>query len=202
MGRSSRVAGVRKFDTEAASDQVVRAFWTHGYEATSLDELTAAAGINRQSFYNAFGGKKQAYLMALDRYWERIAAERRALLEGDDPREGVRQVFERLIERLSDPASPPGCLVTNAAVEAPGSPFDVGRRISAYLLELEELFVAVLRRAQARGQLDMRRDARALARFYVASMRGLALVARAGADRAHLADIASVIHAVWDAPAP
>ena len=43
-------------------------FWRHGYEATSVAELTQAMGITPPSLYGAFGDKRRLFLEAVDRY--------------------------------------------------------------------------------------------------------------------------------------
>ena len=58
----------RKFDREEALDEATRAFWKHGYEATSTNDLLDAMGIGRQSLYNSFGDKKTIFLEVLRRY--------------------------------------------------------------------------------------------------------------------------------------
>jgi len=41
-------------------------FWAEGYEATSMQDLVEAMGINRGSLYGTFGGKRALFLAALD----------------------------------------------------------------------------------------------------------------------------------------
>src|SRR5437762_10320639 len=67
----------RAYDPDVAIGQAMETFWDGGYAATSLDELSAATGMNRPSLYGAFGDKRDLYLKALARYWElsRIAIE-------------------------------------------------------------------------------------------------------------------------------
>ena len=43
-------------------------FWRGGYAATSLDDLSAAMGMNRPSIYAAFGDKRALYLRAATEY--------------------------------------------------------------------------------------------------------------------------------------
>ena len=62
------MARPRKF---AEGDVVAAArdeFWTRGYAATSVDDLTAATGLGKGSLYGAFGDKHGLYLRALDDY--------------------------------------------------------------------------------------------------------------------------------------
>ena len=56
------------FDREAALHRAMLLFWRHGYEATSVNDLTRAMGITPPSLYAAFGDKKQLFLEAVRRY--------------------------------------------------------------------------------------------------------------------------------------
>src|SRR5262245_66197867 len=60
----------RAYDPEIALQLATESFWRAGYAATSLDDLSAATGMNRPSLYSAFGDKRDLYLAALRRYWE------------------------------------------------------------------------------------------------------------------------------------
>ena len=66
------MAGVKQFDRYEVLDRAMAAFWTRGYEATSIDDLVEATGINRGSLYGTFGDKRRLFLMALDRYWDTV----------------------------------------------------------------------------------------------------------------------------------
>src|SRR6266576_6130921 len=72
--KSSHVAESRKigrplsFDRDAALHQAMLLFWRHGYEATSLSDLTAVMGVTPPSIYTAFGDKKRLFREAVDRY--------------------------------------------------------------------------------------------------------------------------------------
>src|SRR5712692_5869572 len=58
----------REFDREAALERAIDVFWRHGYEATSVSDLTAAMGVNPPSLYAAFGDKEKLFLEAVERY--------------------------------------------------------------------------------------------------------------------------------------
>ena len=57
----SRRGRPRAYDPETALSQAMAVFWDAGYAATSLDDLSAATGMNRPSLYGAFGDKHALY---------------------------------------------------------------------------------------------------------------------------------------------
>src|SRR5271167_5225405 len=62
----------RAFEPEAALGHAMDVFWKDGFAATSLDDLTAATGLNRPSLYGAFGNKRALYIQAYRRYREHV----------------------------------------------------------------------------------------------------------------------------------
>lgn len=68
------MARPREFDVDKVLDAAMAAFWTKGYEATSLADLTSAMGLSKSSFYKAFGSKRALFLTIMDRYGETVAA--------------------------------------------------------------------------------------------------------------------------------
>jgi AcrR family transcriptional regulator len=113
------MAGVKQFDPNEALDRAMTAFWSRGYEATSIDDLVEATGIGRGSLYGTFGDKRQLFITALDHYWNTVAAQMIAELSDPDGRCAIERMFDVLIRRASDPAVPRGCLITNTALECP-----------------------------------------------------------------------------------
>ena len=60
----------RSFDRDEALGKLVDVFWTNGYAGADIDELQGAIGVQRGSFYSAFGGKGQVFGECLGRYFE------------------------------------------------------------------------------------------------------------------------------------
>ena len=57
-------------------------FWSDGFAATSLDDISAATGLNRPSLYGAFGDKRALYLQAYGQYRKRMNELFRAPVRG------------------------------------------------------------------------------------------------------------------------
>jgi len=192
------MAGVKRFDRNQVLDRAMAAFWTRGYEATSIDDLVEATGINRGSLYGTFGDKRRLFLMALDRYWDTVAKAMMVELSDPDPRRAIEQMFEALIRRSSDPKFPRGCFITNTSLECPTCGDEITRKIAQRMGEQETAIYRVVRKAQALGALNPAHDARALARFFLGVAWGINTVNRTVADPEVLRDMVRVAMSVWD----
>src|SRR6478609_6768993 len=96
MESVSKVRGrPRSFDREAALERAMLLFWEHGYEATSLSQLTSAMGITPPSLYAAFGDKQALFLEAVDRYIARGGTDTGSLMgDAKTAREAVARFLE------------------------------------------------------------------------------------------------------------
>ena len=61
----------RAYQPEVALARALDVFWKEGFSATSLDDLSAATGMNRPSLYGAFGDKRELYIKSYESYRER-----------------------------------------------------------------------------------------------------------------------------------
>ena len=196
------MAGVKQFDQNDVLDSAMAVFWARGYEATSIQDVLDATGINRGSLYATFGDKKRLFLAVLDHYASKVGDPVIAELAEPNPRRAIEGMFAAIIRRTSDPSRPRGCLLTNTSLECPGSGDDISRTIAERLGQMESAIYHVLHRAQAEGALDRTRDCRALARFFAGVAQGLNVVHKAMADPAVLQDMVRVAMQVWDLPSP
>jgi hypothetical protein len=62
------MARTHAFEENQVLDRAMAPFWRQGFEATSIEELVAASGINRGSMYAAFGDKRGLFMPVLDHY--------------------------------------------------------------------------------------------------------------------------------------
>ncbi len=105
----------RKFDSEVVLEAALQVFWRHGYTATSLDDLTAAMGLSRSSFYGAFGSKHDVLLAAVERYVDRIFTSFQAIAAAEpDALAAVRAI----VDAAANPRpGEQGCLLVNSIAE-------------------------------------------------------------------------------------
>ena len=182
------MARPRKFDE---SDVVAAArdeFWTRGYTATSVDDLTAATGLGKGSLYGAFGDKHGLFLLALDDYITSALDDVRAQL-----RNPAYSAYDRLARHIRAQAravaadtSLRGCMMAKSAAELAGTDEAVEKQIErAYEIWRGEL-VACIKEAQRDGAIDVKQNSQALATTLLAFMRGQEALHKGGAKPAQL----------------
>ena len=185
------MARPREFDESAAVERAMQAFWAHGYEGTSTQELCAATGLGRSSVYNTFTSKKVLFRRSLEHYTTRELGRRKAILEGPGTAaERLAAVLDTAVE-----AGPEGrgCLVVNTLAEL-GLPDD---EVGAALRRDTEQNLAMFAECVREGVLDgSLRDGLApadVAEFLLSTISGIRVMGRRGSRRQamhHVADLA------------
>ena len=178
----------RAYEPEVALRQAADAFWKSGYSGTSLDDISAATGMNRPSLRAAFGDKHTIYLKALADYWDmKFAVMREALDGGPALKEALTRVYDAALSiYFSGDGHARGCFVVGTAVtEAVDDP-EIQRVVMDGLQALDADFEARLRLARDAGELKKDADLGALALLASATMHTIAIRARAGASRKEL----------------
>src|SRR3954465_7012401 len=100
-------------------------FWEHGYEGTSLSNLTDAMGISTTSMYAAFGNKEELFRKALERYTDGPSAYLPRALEEPTALGVATAILAGTIRTTTRPAQPNGCLGVQGALAASDSGRDV-----------------------------------------------------------------------------
>ncbi|MCO1575678.1 TetR/AcrR family transcriptional regulator [Crossiella sp. SN42] len=190
----------RAFDRTAALRRAMEVFWEHGYEGTSLNDLSAAMGINASSLYAAFGTKEELFREAVAHYDETEGeAAARALREEPTARAAFEQVLRVNVRAYTDPAKPAGCMIVLAATTYTPKNQSVRDFLAGLRRETQEALRQRLIRGIADGDVRAGADVDALAAFYNTLWQGLSIQARSGATRAELAAVVDAAMASWDA---
>ncbi len=107
----------RAFEPDAALARAMDAFWKDGFAATSLDDLSAATGLNRPSLYGAFGDKRALYIQAYRRYREHVREAFAPLFAEAAPlRDKLRRILLTALDLyLSGEEGPRGCFTVLSA---------------------------------------------------------------------------------------
>lgn len=184
------MAGKKQFDVDIALDAAMIQFRRAGYADTSLDDLSAATGLNRSSIYSSFGDKDALYLRCLDRYAVRYGVRYEEALSvgaSGEPLRAIRAFFDVTLQRIADPDVPDECLVAQTAMVTPV----LSPAIAARAIEAVGLQRARLRSALSTGKLSDG-DAEDHATHITAVNQSLAVMSRAGASQGQLRTIVDI----------
>jgi AcrR family transcriptional regulator len=181
----------RAYQPEVALARVLDVFWKEGFAGTSLDDLSAATGMNRPSLYGAFGDKRELYIKSYEAYRDRA---RQRLGEAFAAELPMREILERIYSialdmYLSGKDGPRGCFtVMTAASEAVFDP-SIRDLVTIGLAETDRFFGSIFKRAQQRGELSAAANPQVLAQLASATLHTIAVRARAQVSRAELEGI-------------
>ncbi|MFI7633773.1 TetR/AcrR family transcriptional regulator [Nonomuraea sp. NPDC049400] len=177
----------KEFDPEVALQKALELFWERGYEATSMADLVEHLGIARASIYGTFGGKRELYLKALERYLgQRNIVE--PLSQPGPALPALRAFLDSYVAECLVDELRRGCMVVNSAVEFGSRDAVVAARVAASWAGLETTLAATLVRARAQGEIPPEKDPYALARFLLVLLQGLRVLGRADPDPRRLRD--------------
>jgi TetR/AcrR family transcriptional regulator, copper-responsive repressor len=178
----------RGFEPETALTQAMDVFWKDGFAATSLDDLSAATGLNRPSLYGAFGDKRALYLQAYRQYRKRVNEDFSPLFQARAPlRAKLRRIFIAALELyLSGEEGPRGCFtVLSASSDAVADP-EVRALVAEAIDSTDRAFTRLFADAREASELPPGADPRALARLASATIHTLSIRARAGIPKAEI----------------
>jgi AcrR family transcriptional regulator len=179
------------YDRDVALGSIRDVFWEQGFSATSLDDIAAAAGMNRPSLYGAFGDKRDMYLAALRMFSAELGLEMQKALEAPTLRQALEAFYVRAIQEYqSGDAGPRGCLVICTAVTESAGDETIRTALAVMLAELDSVVSVRIARAQEEDDRCIGGDAKVLARVVTSVLHSVSLRARAGAGRSELLTLA------------
>ena len=177
----------RAYQPDVALGKALDLFRKGGFAATSLDDLSAATGMNRPSLYGAFGDKRELYVKSFQRYRDDARAAMIEIFREEMPvRKRLQRIFAIALDIYLEGESPRGCFtVMTAASEAVSDP-EIRAMVLEGFVELDKAFAACFRRAKENGELADSADPEALAHIASATIHTVAIRARARVPRKEL----------------
>jgi TetR/AcrR family transcriptional regulator, copper-responsive repressor len=181
----------RAYQPDIALGKALDLFRKNGFAATSLDDLSAATGMNRPSLYGAFGDKRELYIKSFQRYRDDARAAMVEIFRDELPiRQRLARIYAVALDiYLSGESGPRGCFtVMTATSEAVADP-EIRGMVQEGLVELDRAFAACFRLARENGELPASADPAVLAQLASATIHTIAIRARAHVPRKELESI-------------
>lgn len=169
----------KRFDVDLTLTRAMQAFWAHGFEATSMQNLVNATGVNRASLYATYGDKRDLLFAALRKYDGEVR--NRMLVEvarTRTPSTAIASVFDKFIDQTSQPAGNWGCFLVNTALELAAHDSAIAELVNAAQDEIEAFFLAMIRKGQESREFRADLDAARAAHHALAALLGMLVMIR------------------------
>ena len=171
----------------------VKTLHLRGFNATSVQDITEAAGVPKGSFYNHFASKEDLGAAVVEQYAAR-GAKRRAILSDPTvaPLARIRRYFEALVAAPRYPDAP-GCLLGNFGAELSNQSPAIRERVSAAFVDWTQTLAEVIEEAQRAGDLPRDNNPKALASFVIDAWEGAVLRSKVEQNRAPLESFIAMV---------
>jgi TetR/AcrR family transcriptional repressor of nem operon len=158
-----------------------------GFNATSVQDITDAAGVPKGSFYNHFESKEALGAEVVQRFMENRRARLAILRDGGmAPLTRLRKYFEGLNQVLAKSNYSYGCLLGNFGAELSDQSPLIRERLAKAFEEWSKLIANVIAESQAAGDMSKNFSPKTLAGFFLNGWEGALLRARVDKSRAPL----------------
>lgn len=185
------------FDRDEALKKVMLLFWQHGYEATSLNDITSALEVKPSSIYSAFGDKKKLFLDAVGLYLSGPVTSETIIEQAVSAYDAAQELLRVSAIGFTGTTTPPGCLLASSAISCSDAANDVKLELAAIRREIEERLRTKILQSIDQKQLPVNTDAEGLAAMTMAVIQGMSTLARDGATREKLLHIGEMAMRVW-----
>lgn len=181
----------KQYDPQTAVQAAAEVFWAQGFSGTSLDDLSAAMGMNRPSIYRAFGDKETLYRQAVAHFSTQMEdGFKQTVLREADLRKGLKKFYRAALQVYATGDKALGCMVMCTAPAAAVSHPSVQADLLAVIEQLDTQLSHRVELAIEQQQLPRTTDAKSLSKLIQAVLHSLAIRARAGESQAALRRLA------------
>jgi TetR/AcrR family transcriptional repressor of nem operon len=186
---------------EQLLDKGLQILHERGFNATSVQDITEAAGVPKGSFYNHFKSKEDLGAEVVLRYLESGDETQAALRDPKrSPYARLRKYFEGLVQVAEKSEFCGGCLLGNFGAELSDQSEMIRVRVSEGFSTWCASIAGVIAEAQAHGQISKDLPASTLAAFIVNGWEGALIRARVDKTKAPLEQFVKVTFARTLAP--
>ena len=173
----------KTFRPDEILEKAMLLFWQQGYEATTVEDLVRALGLNRSSIYNSFGDKHAVFIAAVEYYCTYVAGQLRTVLENDEKGlDAIKDYYTTMAGELSLQGGRKGCFLQNSTLERvlcdPEIETLAQSTNNSFVREIE----IALTRARNLDEIPDTVDTGQTARFLFAIGQGMIVVAKGHGD--------------------
>jgi TetR/AcrR family transcriptional regulator, transcriptional repressor for nem operon len=185
QSRESRGASRRETKGERTRRHIIAEaaplFNRSGYEGCSIQEVMAAAGVEKGGLYRHFSSKEELAVEAFDHAWAEVSKARTSGLEEiADPLDRVETFIRNFVDRR--PSLSGGCPLLNTAIDADDGNRALRARAQQALRGWQSRLTEALKHARRQGILSVEADPSRLAVVIISTLEGAVMFSRLEGD--------------------
>src|SRR6201992_3156439 len=167
----------RAYEPDVALGKALDLFRKDGFAGTSLDDLSAATGMNRPSLYGAFGDKRDLYIKSYGRYRADARAKMIEIFRNELPiRKRLARIYDVALDiYVGGEEGPRGCFTVMTAASEAIFDAEIRAMVLEGFFELDKAFANCFRRAVEKDELSQTSDPAVLAQLASATIHTLAI---------------------------
>ncbi len=185
---------VETFDKDLIIAQVTEVFHDKGFNATSMQDIVDATGLNRSSIYNSFENKHNLFLECLKNYKSKcntILSEK--LNQTKNALESIGLIFDIYIAEMSKEEQDKGCLLVNCASEMANHDISITNFLQKNQNDMLSLLEGLVKKGQENNLINTKRDATNYALYLYSNMQGFRMTGILISDTSKLESIKNTI---------
>ena len=161
------------FNKDLVLEQASNVFHLKGYNATSMQDLVDATGLNRSSIYNSFGNKLNLFLECLkiyqNKYQQKTAS---TLLKAKNPLEAIRSIFNLYLLEMVGDKDRKGCLIANCKSEMANQDDTISDFLNRNQDQTLQLLEGLVLEGQNEGLINTNQTAKSYSLYLFSSIQG------------------------------
>ncbi|WP_298901791.1 TetR/AcrR family transcriptional regulator [uncultured Psychroserpens sp.] len=182
------------FNKDLVISQAIEVFHDKGYNATSMQDLVEATGLNRSSIYNSFGCKLSLFMECLNAYQLRYHKKSNTvLLDAKNSIDAIELLFHMYMNEMLSDSEDRGCLIANCKSEMANH----DDKITSFLTQNQNYTIDFFEQLVAKGQQDQHinsnKSANEYALYLFSSLQGFRMTGILIRDKKHLQSIIKTI---------
>lgn len=144
----------KSFNVDEAIESAMLLFWEKGYANTSVSDLLDATGLNRGSFYNAFGSKRDLFILTLMKYDKESRLELDELKLIGSPTKAIEVFFHCLIDNTVNDPDKKGCFTVNTLINITSYDDEIQNIARGSFKSVETFFKQMIKLGHERGEIS------------------------------------------------
>ena len=185
---------VETFNRDQIIERATAVFHEKGYNATSMQDLVDATGLNRSSIYNSFISKLDLYLECLKAYETKSnRMTSKLLLQADNPKQAIESIFNTFIDIIIGERQEKGCLIGNCKAEMANHESSITNFLNQNQSNTIALFEDLISQGQDQGMFNTNKNAKEYALYLYTAVQGFRMTGILLNERNELKAIADTI---------